>query len=89
MVTDGPAPEEVEGAVNQLRAARANDLLTVAGRASAIQEANAVRGDPSAVGAGMEALAGVTAADVHRVARRWLVAPNRTVVVAHPVGTSR
>jgi len=89
LVRDGPTREEVEGAVNQLRAARAGQLLTVAGRAAAIQEATVVRGDPSAVRAEMRELSEASVNEVHDVARRWLTDANRTVVVARPVERDR
>lgn len=89
LVADGPSRAEVEGVVNQLRAAGAMELSTVAGRARAIQEAIAVRGDPSSVAVEAASLASVTAADAHRVARRWLVTANRAVVVARPTEAGR
>jgi len=89
LVSYGPTREEVERAVNQLRAERASALSTVAGRAVAIQEATAVSGDPSAVGTGMRELTTVDVDEAHRVARRWLTDDNRTVVVARPVDRPR
>jgi zinc protease len=86
LVDEGPTSEEVEKATNQLRITRVAELLTVAGKAAAIQEARAVRGDASAINADLLELDAVSPADVQRAARRWLVDENRTVVVARPVG---
>lgn len=86
LAAEGPSAVEVEKARNQLRITRVAELLTVAGRASAIQEARAVRGDPAAVNADLLELERVTPAEVREVARRWLAAQNRTVVVARPAG---
>ncbi len=86
LIEQGPTAEEVEKAVNQLRITRVAELLTVFGKASAIQEARAIRGDAAAVNADLDQIARVTPADVERVTRRWLVDANRTVVVAVPAG---
>jgi zinc protease len=86
LLEEGPTAGEVEKARNQLRITRVAELLTVAGKAAAIQQARATRGDASAVNADLEELQGVTPVDVQRVARRWLVDANRTVVVARPAG---
>lgn len=86
LIDEGPTAAEVEKATNQLRITRVAELLTVAGKAAAIQEARAVRGSAAAVNADLMELEGVTPAEVQRAARRWLVDQNRTVVVARPVG---
>ena len=89
LVRGGPTEAEVAKAVNQLRVVQAAELLTVAGKAAAVQRAAVVEGDPAAVGRELERLAGVTPAEVRRVAARWLTEGNLTVVVALPAGAER
>lgn len=86
LADQGPTVEEVARAVNQLRVTRAAELLTVAGRASAIQRAATFEGDPGAVRAELEHLLEVTPEQVRAAVARWLTEGNRTVVVARPAG---
>jgi len=89
LAREGPTEPEVRKAVNQLRITRAAELLSVAGRAAAIQRAIEVRGDAAAVWEELEALEAVTLEDVRSAAMMWLSEGNRTVIVARPAGGDR
>lgn len=64
--------EELAEAKNELLTGALRERETVDGRASAVAEAVMIHGDASAADRRIAALEAVTAADVQRVARRWL-----------------
>jgi zinc protease len=73
LLRDTPVTEEeLAEAKNELLTEALRERETVDGRASAVAEAVMIHGDASAADRRIAALAGVTAADVQRVARRWL-----------------
>jgi len=84
IAAEGVTRAEVDRAVNQLRAIRVAELVTVAGKAAAVQVARSTWGDPAAVNRAIDRVAAVTPEDVQRVAARFLVPENRTVVIAVP-----
>jgi len=65
-------PAELAEARNELLTSALRGRETVDGRASAIAEAVIVEGDPAAADRRLARIAAVTAADIQRVARRWL-----------------
>ena len=67
--------EELSIAKNQILARELAGLETVAGRAMALGEAAAVRGDPSLVNSDLPKIAAVTATEVREAARAWLKNP--------------
>jgi predicted Zn-dependent peptidase len=84
VATEGVTEEELRKAVDQLRILEVAELVSVPGKAVAIHAAREVYGDPSALGRGLDAITRVTVEEVRRVAARYLVEANRTVVVAGP-----
>lgn len=80
----GVSESELRKAIDQLRIIEISALSSVSGKAEAIHAAREIHGDPAAIGRGLDAIAAVTAEDVRRVAGRYLVEANRTVVVAAP-----
>jgi len=80
IVKDGVTEAEVTRARNQALASLILGRQSVMGRAEALQTANHFYGSPAAVDRAVEALAAVTADDVHRVARDYLD-PNRRATI--------
>jgi zinc protease len=75
-ITDAPvSAAELDTAKNQLLAERLGELETNTGKAMALGEAAAVRGDPALANADLARLGAVTADQVQAAARRWLRNP--------------
>lgn len=82
-VRDKPITDaELNEAKNQLLTAAIQQRETADGKASAIANAVIIDGDPKAADRQLTALAAVTAADVQRVARRYL-ADNRSATLRY------
>ena len=75
-----PAAAELAEAKNELLAAALRERETIDGRASAIGYALRVEGDPNAVNTELAALQAVTAADVQRVAAKYLAEDRRMTI---------
>lgn len=73
---------ELAEAKNELIAASLRERETADGRARALARAHVVYGDPRAADRLLQQIQAVTAADLQRVARRYL-APNRAVTVRY------
>jgi predicted Zn-dependent peptidase len=80
----GVTAEELEKVKNQYRSRSIRALQTALGTAEALQEANFLYGEPSALRSEMERTLAVTLEDVQRVARQYLNPQNRSVVVTEP-----
>ena len=75
-LSDAPVSDaELGTAKNQLLAEKLAELETNTGKAMALGEAAAVRGDPALVNADLARLEAVTADQVRAAARRWLQNP--------------
>ncbi len=81
---EGVSDRELDKAKNQVRAQAVTDRMTVQSKASLLQSLALYQGSPLAVNHELARYEEVTAADVRRVARTYLVPPNETVVVARP-----
>ncbi|MGD2070231.1 MAG: pitrilysin family protein [Gemmatimonadota bacterium] len=81
---EGVSDREVEKAVNNLRAGQVRSRLTVNGKANAIQNAILFFGDPYQVNRDLAEYESVTPEEVRRVARKYLIPENRTVIIARP-----
>ena len=81
-VTDG----ELEQAKNQRRATEVAARLTLAGRASELQRHQLYGGRAVRANGELERYDAVTPEDILRVARQYLTAENRAVVLALPAG---
>lgn len=75
---------ELPGAVKRRRSALVGQLLTVRGRASALQWHTFYEGSPSSLDDEMARYRAVRPEDILRVARTYLTPENRTVVIARP-----
>lgn len=85
-VRDGePSADEMERAKNQLSTAHYQGLKTIAGRANLLGQFEVFYGDYRKLATAGEELAKVTAADVRRVAQKYLGENNRTVATLIPV----
>jgi predicted Zn-dependent peptidase len=80
LVRDGVTDAELARARTAYVAGVVDGLQRSLGRAEAIHTANTFLGDPNAVHADLARFAGVTAADVRRVARQYLVPANGVAV---------
>jgi zinc protease len=81
-VHDQPVSEaELVEARNELIAASLRERETASGRAFELGEYLVMTGDPQAADKRLAGIAAVTAAEVQRVARRWLAPESRTDVV--------
>jgi zinc protease len=80
---------EIEKARNNAKRAVVGGLTSSLNRAVTLAEFAASYGDTSRINQRTERIAKVTAADVQRVARQYLVPENRTVVVTMPKGPAR
>ncbi len=86
LLKDGVTPAELARAKSQRRAAEVRSRLTVQGKAEELERLALHDDDPFLVNHEMERYAAVTVDDIGRVARTYLTAANRTVVVAQPEG---
>jgi zinc protease len=84
---EGVSERELEKARNQTRAGMIMGRLRVFSKAGALQQYRR-RGDISEVNRALEEYTAVTADDIVRVARKYLVPENRTVVIAAPTTPS-
>jgi predicted Zn-dependent peptidase len=85
----GITSEELEKAKMQYRAQTVRGLQTVLGRAERLQYFAHWQGDPAAIRTDLERYAAVTAADVQRVAREYLVPKNRATVITQPAAAAK
>jgi zinc protease len=85
---EGVTELELAKARNQARAGAVSQRLTAESKASLLQSHMLHRGTPFGVNDEAARLEAVTAADVRRVARAYLVPENRTVVIARPPGSA-
>jgi predicted Zn-dependent peptidase len=84
-VKNGPIAEwEIEKARSNAKRAVVASLTNSLQRAIQLAEFAASYGDPGLINQRVERIAKVTAADVQRVARTYLVPENRTVVITRP-----
>ncbi|WP_293680913.1 pitrilysin family protein [uncultured Phenylobacterium sp.] len=79
-----PTAAELSEAKNELVSAAIRGRETIQGRASAIGQALVVQGDPNAVNTELGLLQAVTAAEVQRVARKYLVDERRMTIRYRP-----
>ncbi|HEY3413582.1 MAG TPA: pitrilysin family protein [Armatimonadota bacterium] len=79
---DGVTHEEMQTARTQALQSSIEGRRTSLGRAMAIGISAVVYGDPNRVNTELSRFYAVTAADVKRVARKYLVSTNRSVVIA-------
>jgi len=82
LATEGPTPEEVERARNQIERALYAQLQRVGGRADVLNMYNQYTGDPGYLSKDIERYARVTPADVQRAVRAHLGKNARAVVLA-------
>jgi zinc protease len=82
----GPAAAELEAAKNRLETEHWAELETADGKAEALGHHESTGGDYAGLFEVARRVAAVTPDDVLRVARRYLVAEERTVVVVEPSG---
>jgi predicted Zn-dependent peptidase len=80
----GVTRAELEKARAQERAYYTEQLGTPAGRASFLARSTLYYNDPNRINTELGFILAVTARDVQRVARKYLVEPNRAVVVSQP-----
>jgi zinc protease len=84
-VKAGPiADTEIEKARNTAQRQFVRNLDTSLARARNLAEYALFFGDPGRINTRLDRLARLTAADVQRVAKEYLTADNRTVVITHP-----
>ncbi|MBL8555031.1 MAG: insulinase family protein [Phenylobacterium sp.] len=83
-----PSAAELSEARNELLAGALRERETIEGRGSAIGYALRVDGDPNAVNTGLARLQAVTAADIQRVARKYL-ADDRRVTIRYRAESER
>ena len=79
-----PSAAELSEAKNELLAGSLRERETIEGRASAIGYALIVDGDPNAVNTELGKLQAVTAADVQRVARKYMAEDRRMTIRYRP-----
>jgi len=84
VAADGVTDAELAKARNGYLAERIDGLQRNLARAEAIHTANTFLGDPNAVNTDLQRFAGVTAADIQRVARTYLVPANSLIVLIAP-----
>jgi zinc protease len=87
-VKAGPiADAEIEKARNTARRQFIRNLDTSLARARNLAEYALLFGDPGRINSRWDRLARLSAADVQRVAKQYLIPDNRTVVITHPTRT--
>jgi zinc protease len=79
-----PTQAELDKAKNQLVTEQLHERETNNGKAEALGEAAVLLGDPNRVNTQLERLAKVSAADVQRVAKKYLTDANRLVIYYLP-----
>jgi predicted Zn-dependent peptidase len=84
LLNEGVTERELQKAKNQRRAAEVADRLQVQSKGDLLQSATLRFGSPFRANDEIERFEGVTLEDVRRVARIYLTAANRTVVIAQP-----
>ncbi len=82
--TEGVTPEELEAARNQVLTGAVTQRLTVQGKAQLLQSYMLYHESPFRVNEDLARFYEVSAEDIRRVASTYLVASNRTVVIAQP-----
>jgi len=87
MKSDVPTEQEVARAKARLELGTLQALDTASGKAEQIGFFETVCGDPAGVFRRLDAIRRVKPGDVRRVARRFLDAKARTIVIAHPEAT--
>ena len=75
---------ELDKARNSMRASYVRNLGTTVGRAVLISQLAVYFGDPGLINTRPDRIANLTAADIQRVASRYLTTQNRTVVITAP-----
>jgi predicted Zn-dependent peptidase len=81
---EGVSQTEIEKARSQERAYYAEQLGTPAGRAAFLARSTLYYDEPNRINTEREFILAVTAQDVQRVAQKYLVRPNRAVVISQP-----
>jgi len=81
---DGVTERELAKALNQIRAQAVAGRSTVQGKAELLQSYALLYGSPFEANRDLDRLQAVTAEDVIRVARTYLIPENRTVVITRP-----
>lgn len=84
LLREGVTERELEKAKNQRRASEIAGRLTVAGRATELQRHRLYGGRAARSNSELARYDAVTVEDILRVGRRYLIAENRTVVLAVP-----
>jgi zinc protease len=85
-VKAGPiADAEIEKARNAAQRQFVRSLDSSLARARNLAEYALFFGDPGRINTRSDRLARLSAADVQRVAKQYLTADNRTVVITHPI----
>ncbi|HEX8474075.1 MAG TPA: pitrilysin family protein [Pyrinomonadaceae bacterium] len=82
--SEGVTPAEMDRAGLQERQYSAEQLGTALGRASFLARATLYYDDPNRINTELDRILAVTANDVRRVARKYLVKTNRAVVIVQP-----
>jgi zinc protease len=86
--TEPIAAWEIAKAINSEKRSYASSLGSSLQRAILLAELAALYDDPNLINTFVDRLSKVTAADVQRVARQYLVPTSRTVVVTNPAKPS-
>ncbi len=84
--TNGPTPDELRKAKNQVQSGFVFSLEEVQGLATAIGRSWILTGDPSSFIRDVDEIEKVTAADVKRVTKQYLANDKSTIVVIPPKG---
>ena len=88
-VKAGPIADwEIEKARNAARSSFVNSISSALSRATLLSQYAMFYNDPNRINTRADAIAKVTAADVQRVAKQYLVKTNRTVVHTVPKGSA-
>lgn len=84
--TEGVEARELQKAKNQLRANQIEGRQTVFSKSMELHHYRLYHGDAAAINSDLGRYMAVTVDDIRRVARKYLVPANRTVVIAVPEG---
>ncbi len=84
LTAEGPGEKELQKSKNQAIAAYYRGLRSINGRASAIGNYEVLFGDYHKLGGVEQEYAKITAADVQRVMKQYLIKTNRTVAILVP-----